>query len=603
MSLVNDMLQDLDARWQPSHDGLQLVTHSSSVRLGESLEVPAANSLPSGLSSEISGEPDLGRQQWQHAPAYFFASGLLVLLVVGTGVVIASGKPSTATVLITSPSSPSEQVLVAEVLQSPDTADFLGMTSAGYKAEGSASEASENAAVDELGSLALPPLKVVNTVVSPLFKTNKVVELQERGSAVLAVLDDAVLSPVNTLEKASSSSVGDSNVRTQFPELVDSIQPVDDPSASALQLAPEGNPLAITAESAESPIALTQPTREQILSFDAPVLVAAPVVSVDDLLLQARRAFELQRYREPEGDNAYDLYQVVLAKETNNAAALAGIMAIQQAYLGLIRRVIGKNYYYKVPELAKSARAVGASQADIEAVIASVPEHKEKPVRDAMAQTKAYEQDKRQRKDAAAQATGKNAVSVSEQTHDQRLAQQARQLLKSGQLSAAEDMLRAYVTSQPRSQVSLQTLFGVYIQQQKLTDAESLLVQAQHLPGAEFSYLVAQLLIQRGDIKGAMRSLTSQQPGLSRYPAYYALMAALYHKLGQNRSAQALYQRLVAHNKVNPSYWLGLAMARDGQGAPAALQAFRQVRRLTPKPVSYSAYVNKRIDALSRLQG
>jgi len=603
MSLVNDMLQDLDARWQPSHDGLQVLSHSPTARLGESLTMPAANSLPSGLSSEKSAEPDLGRQPWRQAPAYLFASGLVVLVAVGTGMVVANGKPATEPVLIASPSSPSEQVLVAEVLQNRDTTDLLGVKSTGSKAEGTAGESSENAQVKGFNSSALPSLSVVNTVVTPLFKTNKVVELQERGSAVLAVLDDATLSSVNTLEASSSDSVGGSRVSTELPEFVDSIPPVDDPSAFALQLTHEGNPLAITVESAESAIALTPPAREQKLSIEAPVLVAAPAVSIDDLLLQARRAFELQRYREPEGDNAYDIYQIVLAQEENNAAALAGILAIQQAYLGLIRRVIGKNYYYKVPELAKSARAVGASQADIEAVIASVPEYKEKPVRDAMAQTKAYEQDKRQRKDAAAQSTGKNAVSVSEQTHDQRVAQQARQLLKSGQLSAAEDTLKAYVASQPRSQSSLQALFDVYIQQQKLAEAESLVAQAQHLPGAEFSYLVAQLLIQRGDINGAMRSLTSQQPELSRNPAYYALMAALYHKLGQDRSAQALYQRLVAHNKVNPSYWLGLAMARDGLNAPAALQAFRQVRHLTPKPVSYSAYVNKRIDALSRLQG
>jgi len=590
MSLVNDMLQDLDARWQPSPDGLQAIPQVSSLRLGESLAVPAANSIPSGLSSDYSGEQDLGRKPRRGAPIYLFAAGVLILLVVGAGVVVIDGKPSVEPVVMAPSSSPFEQLLVAEVLQSRDATGFLGMTSSDSKAEGF-SQASSQPTFNAGGEESSPSVvTVVSTLVTPLFKSNKVVELQERAPTVLPVLNDVQLSSAETPSE-NTRSVNDKNIMSS------NTPPLFSDTSSAL-----GDSRSGTVESTVSAPNSNQRSRAQAFVAEAPAVLAAPLASIDDLLFKARRAFELQRYREPVGDNAYDLYQIVLAQDKSNAAAHAGVLAIQQAYLGLIRRVIGQNYYYKVPELAKSARAVGASQADIESVIASVPAYKARPVRDAMAQTKAYEQDKRQRKEAATQTTGKKSVSFSEQTHDQKTAQEATQLMNAGEFPAAEHMLEAYVAAQPRSQASLQALFDVYIQQQKLAEAESLIAQAQHLPGEQFSYLVARLLIQRDDIKGAIRSLTSQQPALSRNPAYYALMAALYHRLGQDQSAKALYQRLITHNKTNPSYWLGLAMARDGLGAPAALQAFRQVRRLTPKPVSYSAYVNKRIDALSRLQ-
>jgi len=562
MSLVHDLLQDLDARWLPNEEDVKALPHSHSVRLGDSLRVPAANSVPAGLYTEPSDEEYLGRKPWVNGSVYAFLSGLCVLVLVIAWQFTANDKAQVESLVVDVLSSPSEQVLVAEVLQIRGQSGVLGGvvadTNSRFKTE------------------VFSGIPTANTV-SPLFKSNKVVELQERDPTALPVLNEV-------LEADLSSHITPVS-RTDLPVFTEQNQEL---VASNENTRKVNVSIRTSVEGEAAHIVNKQPDQNEAL--------------VKDLLSRASRAFELQRYREPEGNNAFELYQAVLLHDKNNTAAKVGILDIKQAYLSLIRRVIVKDYYYKVPELTKNALAVGVSQSEIESVISSLPEKKEKTVRDALAQTKAYEQDKRQRKEATTLASDQGTVSVSEQTHDQKMAQEARQLIKAGKLSKAESILKSYVDSQPLSQASLQVLFSIYIQQQKLTEAESLIAQAQHLQGDQFSYLVAQLLIQRGDMAGAMRSLTSQQPVLSENPDYYALMAALYHKLGDDQLSQVLYQRLIAYKKTNPSYWLGLAMARDGLRAPAALQAFRQVQHLTTKPVTYSAYVAKRIDALSRLQ-
>lgn len=591
MSLVHDLLQDLDARWQPSGDDLNVLPHSHSVRDEDSLAVPAANTVPAGLSSRPAVEEELGRTPWVSGAWYVFLSGVVVLVVALAVSYLLIDKPQSESMVITAQLTPSEQVLVAEVLQRRNEPALLGRVSAGIRGkELDFPGVSVNQLEREFAGEGRSEIPEVNTVVTPLFKNNSVIELQDNEPTALPVIDES-LTTVNGVVLANTAT----NDITQLSVLVESSTPLVGAGARVNGgVVADANTTAVSVGNQNTGANTVQATTSTGGLTDEP--------SVDKLLSRASRAFDLQRYREPEGNNAYELYQAVLARDVNNVAALQGIQDVKQAYLDLIHRVIVKNYYYKVPQLAKNARAVGVTQAQIESVIASVPDDKAQPVRDALAQTQAYEQGKRQRKETTQQASGKNEVSVSEQTHDQKTAQQASLLIKDGELSRAKDMLETYIASQPRSQSSLKALFGIYIQQQQLKKAESLIAQAQHLPGDQFSYLVAQLLVQRGDMMGAIRSLTSQQPLLSDKPSYYALMAALYHKLGKDQLSQALYQRLIAYNKTNPSYWLGLAMARDGLRAPAALQAYRQVQRLTPQPVTYSAYVNARIDALSRLQ-
>lgn len=338
---------------------------------------------------------------------------------------------------------------------------------------------------------------------------------------------------------------------------------------------------------------LTPEEMEQVV-----VNVAKREERVESLLVGAENAFSAQRYRTPVNDNAYDLYQAVLSIQPNNERATAGLEAIKQAYLDLIGRVVAKQHYYKVPELAKSARSVGATQEDIDAVIAALPAQQSQPVREAMAKTKAYEAEKSEAQ-LVSDISGQDSVVLSARSRDQKIAQQSQELINSGQLKAAQLLLTEYLKSVPESPLSLQTLFNVHLQSGDLTEAEQLIGSAQFLPADRFSYLVAQLLVQRGDLNGALKALTSQSPELIEQPEYFALTAALYHKLGNNQMSGSVYQRLVAMSPENSSYWLGLAMSQDALQLPTALQSYERVKALTPKATAYSRYVDQRLQQLT----
>lgn len=325
---------------------------------------------------------------------------------------------------------------------------------------------------------------------------------------------------------------------------------------------------------------------------DKPAAIANMEKHIRSLLDAGAAALKLDRLQTPKQDNAYDRFTAVLALQPDNLEAQQGLEKVQQRYLGFIKNVINKGQYYKVPDLVKKARDVGAEQADIDAMLNSMPVNSS---RQAKSVIKHLEQAPQQGESQSLQT-----ISESFSSRDQGVATQAESYYSEGRVQQGDALLNDFMSKHPQAVYALQTLFDSYLSQQRLEDAEAMIDQASHLPGDIFSYMVGQLLTRRGDLEGAMRALNLHQPNIENMPGYYALKAGLLHKMGEQSAAIVIYQQLIIIDNHNTSYWLGLAVCMDALQAEQALSVFEKVRQLSAADASYMAYVNQRIDALSK---
>ncbi len=241
--------------------------------------------------------------------------------------------------------------------------------------------------------------------------------------------------------------------------------------------------------------------------------------------------------------------------------------------------------------LVRKARDVGADETQLARLLTQVKAEDEANKLNKI--MKAFEPEKRNAEPAKA------SVQPSLQERDRLVAEKSEQLIGNQHLAAAEQLLVGFLAENPKSVESIGQLFTVYLQQGRLSDAEALVNQSSHLPGYKFSYMVAQLLIQRQDLEGALRALQSQQPVLTEAPAYYALQAGLLHQRGYNDKAVSLYQRLIDQNPQRAAYWLGLAVSLDSLHlVEPTLHAFKKTLQYSNPDDNYLHYVRQRIDAL-----
>ncbi len=343
------------------------------------------------------------------------------------------------------------------------------------------------------------------------------------------------------------------------------------------------------------------------------------------LMAEGDAALRLDRLTTPKEDNAYDRYSAVLALRPDHVEANKGVEKVRRRYLEIVEIAIIKKYYYKVPELIRKARELGVSQAQIDALIAGLPEKDGKPTKEVLQRIAEYEASRGKTSTAIASqsnqasqnaadaidrtapdkssalelSSNRGAVVSSKAQRDSNIAQEAQKLIASNQLEAAQFLLEKFIESYPQSVFAYREMFNLRLRQGKVTMAEAMVKDAEHIPGGVFSYMVAQLLIYREDYAGALRALQSQSPLLDEDPSYHALTAGVLHKLGQHRAAIAVYRELLRREEANATYWLGLAVAMDAEGEKGALAAFQQVQKVASGAESFLPYVRSRIGQLA----
>jgi predicted Zn-dependent protease len=127
-----------------------------------------------------------------------------------------------------------------------------------------------------------------------------------------------------------------------------------------------------------------------------------------------------------------------------------------------------------------------------------------------------------------------------------------------GRLDAADDLLRAHVTSHITDGRAMKMLAEVRLRQERYEDAETLLARCLELdPGsdaARFSYAQALFRQQKAGMAAAqLERLLARKP---RDPAYRNLLAGCLGLLGEDEQVAKLYEGLLEDYPEQPRIWL-----------------------------------------------
>ena len=321
------------------------------------------------------------------------------------------------------------------------------------------------------------------------------------------------------------------------------------------------------------------------------------------LLEAAATAFRLDHLTTPDYDNAYDRYRAVLSLDPDDEAAQAGIAKIRQRYLDVLQQALIEGRRQQVPALIRRAQLVGVPRSEIDARIEMVGEPVQTEV--AAPETSAANSSGISLATAAATVADRDrdaagTVVESLESRERKILKRSQQLLASGEMATAEQILSRFVAAEADATSAAQLLFDLYLTQGKTEPGRNLIKRTSGLTPLQKAYMQAQLAVRAEDYSSAARLLQSESASPAEDQNYIALLAAVQHKLGAYEQAAALYRQLTGAAPQQVNYWLGLAVCLDKFDAAAALSAYRRVQHLSGGGETFSAYVDERVRLLAQ---
>lgn len=176
--------------------------------------------------------------------------------------------------------------------------------------------------------------------------------------------------------------------------------------------------------------------------------------------------------------------------------------------------------------------------------------------------------------------------------------QQAMQLVESGQIDQATALLSELLDQAPDlrdARVSLVTLLLNQGDQERARRvlAEGLQMQPFYPP---FIELKARIWVSEGKIKQALHLLNRAPPEFNTNSDYYALIAALYQRVGQFSTAEQLYEQLTALHPEKGALWAGLGIALESSGkSTQAQEAYEKADNTMDLSPELRGYISSRL--------
>jgi MSHA biogenesis protein MshN len=146
--------------------------------------------------------------------------------------------------------------------------------------------------------------------------------------------------------------------------------------------------------------------------------------------------------------------------------------------------------------------------------------------------------------------------------------QRGYEALRKGRREEAERELREALRHEPEHVAARESLAGMLLAAGRRVEAGEVLETGLALqPGtAGLRKLHARLLVEQGDLNGAVTSLEVGADGASNDGDYQALMAALYQRQGAFDKSVQRYQQALVREPRQGVWWLGLAISSEGAG-------------------------------------
>ncbi len=180
--------------------------------------------------------------------------------------------------------------------------------------------------------------------------------------------------------------------------------------------------------------------------------------------------------------------------------------------------------------------------------------------------------------------------------------QHAVDLIQQNQVPEAISTLRDLIQQAPNYLVARTTLITLLVQQHQVDEAEQVASDGLQLQpqSATLAKLAAQVLMLQSKPIQALAVLQAARPPLAMDPDYYALMAAIYQRVGRPLQAAKLYDQLVQQYPNNGILWVGFATSLESLGkAKAAREAYQNADVSGGLSPQLQAYVESRIQVLN----
>jgi Tfp pilus assembly protein PilF len=177
-------------------------------------------------------------------------------------------------------------------------------------------------------------------------------------------------------------------------------------------------------------------------------------------------------------------------------------------------------------------------------------------------------------------------------------------LLTEGKRAQAEAKFRIALGHDASLHDARLTLANALLAQGRVREAEVQLQEGLRIaPGeAQLAERYARLLVDRGDLSGAIGVLSAAPPPIELEPLYHALLAALLQRAGHHKAAAETYTALVDVKPKQGLWWAGLGISLEALRRPdAALGAYRRAAQDPRLSTEMARFVNERVAALHHL--
>ncbi len=181
---------------------------------------------------------------------------------------------------------------------------------------------------------------------------------------------------------------------------------------------------------------------------------------------------------------------------------------------------------------------------------------------------------------------------------DRQVSREVSQLLRRGESRLAEARLAELASGQaaPASRAA-------FARAMLLQDSPERALRWVTGPDAEavpdLRLLQARALLALGRQEQAVTLLVQDVPAVRDHLEYRITLATLLQQTGQNVEAARHWSALIAVDDRRPAWWVGLAIALESQGEPAAaVKAYAQAAQLPGLSPSLTEYVRDRLNSL-----
>lgn len=184
------------------------------------------------------------------------------------------------------------------------------------------------------------------------------------------------------------------------------------------------------------------------------------------------------------------------------------------------------------------------------------------------------------------------------EARDRATGQELERLVREGRLAEAERRLSDLLARQP-APVSRAVVARALLVDGQAGAALSWLPPAVTEADPELRLLRARALLARGDLDGAVALLSHRIPPVAGHIEYRVTLATLLQQAGDSEAAAGHWTALLMADDSRAAWWVGLALALEGQGKIAsAIRAYGQAAALPGLSTALADFVRERLRQL-----